>query len=446
MMKSIRLRVRSFIAFRNGKLGGFTKLFLLLCVFVLLGAAVPVVNWSLLEKDRKAPSDYGYGPGKPMGASKPTFVLGQVPPRPKTSAPNRAAAPAATPVGGGVSGFFGPAFPWPIIPIHIALLPDGRVLSYGTDTNGDQGALQNPYLAPNGSPTLYDIWNPTIGTGSNAHMTLTSSTVTTDIFCSAVTMLASGNALVVGGDLTVNGQRNYSNNKAELFNPAQNTLTSTVQMMYPRWYPSITTLPNGDKLVLGGLLTTSTGVPTPEIYSANYGWWQLTGISIDPNEWYYPRGFVGPDSAVYVLQQNGIIFRLTIDGAGTMTDTGARLDPGDNTLPSLMTIDANGNPYSALMARYNQEVQSVDFSQDPPVVTRVGNLNYVRVTGQFTLLPDGSVLASGGSGDGKMERVIAPASAPCPHARPPRICFKAAFVRRPSQKAILAQRPLARVP
>jgi hypothetical protein len=31
------------------------------------------------------------------------------------------------------------------------------------------------------------------------------------------------------------------------------------------------------------------------------------------------------------------------------------------------------------------------------VVTRVGNLNYVRVTGQFTLLPDGSVLASGGS-------------------------------------------------
>src|SRR5262245_39764179 len=194
-MKSIRLRVRSFIAFRNGKLGGFTKLFLLLCVFVLLGAAVPVVNWSLIEKDRKAPSDYGYGPGKPMGASKPKFVLGQVPPRPKTSAPNRAAAPAATPVGGGVSGFFGPAFPWPIIPIHIALLPDGRVLSYGTDTNGDQGALQNPYLAPNGSPTLYDIWNPTIGTGSNAHMTLMS-TVTTDVFCSAVTVLASGNALV----------------------------------------------------------------------------------------------------------------------------------------------------------------------------------------------------------------------------------------------------------
>jgi subtilase family serine protease len=35
---------------------GFTKLFLCLCVFVLLGAAAPVVNWSTLEKDKKAPT------------------------------------------------------------------------------------------------------------------------------------------------------------------------------------------------------------------------------------------------------------------------------------------------------------------------------------------------------------------------------------------------------
>jgi hypothetical protein len=62
-----------------------------------------------------------------------------------------------------------------------------------------------------------------------------------------------------------------------------------------------------------------------------------------------------------------------------------------------MALDARGNPFSALMARDNQAVQSVDFSKNPPVVTRVGNLNYVRVTGQFTLLPNGQVLASGGS-------------------------------------------------
>src|ERR1700732_867632 len=109
MMKSVRLRVSSFLG-----TGGFTKLFLCLCVFVLLGAAAPVVNWSTLEKDKKAPSDYGYGPGKSIGTPRPKIVLGQVPPSPKTTAPIGAAAPAAAPIGGGVGGFFGPAFPWPI--------------------------------------------------------------------------------------------------------------------------------------------------------------------------------------------------------------------------------------------------------------------------------------------------------------------------------------------
>src|ERR1700680_1837865 len=131
MMKSVRLRVSSFLgaALRKGmQPGGFTKLVLCLCVSVLLGAAAPVVNWSTLEKDKKAPSDYGYGPGKSIGIPRPQVGLGQVPPTPKPTAPTRpaapnraaapmgAAAPAAAPNGGGVGGFFGPAFPWPIIP------------------------------------------------------------------------------------------------------------------------------------------------------------------------------------------------------------------------------------------------------------------------------------------------------------------------------------------
>jgi ABC-type glycerol-3-phosphate transport system substrate-binding protein len=38
------------------------------------------------------------------------------------------------------AGAFGPAFGWPVMPIHMVLLPDGRVLSYGTDDKGVQGA------------------------------------------------------------------------------------------------------------------------------------------------------------------------------------------------------------------------------------------------------------------------------------------------------------------
>jgi hypothetical protein len=310
---------------RYAALGRFTKL--ILCVSVLLGATAPVSYRYTRDKSKWAPTDYGLGPGQPIG-SLPILKLGDVP---RATASQAGINPA-------VGGVFGPAFPWPIIPLHIALLPNGNVLSYGTDTKGNQGALQNPSLAPYGSPTLYDVWTPKLGTGSNAHTTLTSRNVTTDLFCSAISVLGNGNALVIGGDLTVSGQRNFANNKVELFSPTRNTLTSAGQMTYPRWYPSITTLPNGDKLVLGGI-TNNVGVPTPEVYSATNGWRTLPGISIDPNEWYYPRGFVGPDGAVYLLQTDGIINRLTTDGAGTMTDTGSRLDASDNLLPALMTIE-----------------------------------------------------------------------------------------------------------
>jgi hypothetical protein len=34
---------------------------------------------------------------------------------------------------------FGPVISWPIIPIHVVLLPNGQVLSYGTDQGGNQG-------------------------------------------------------------------------------------------------------------------------------------------------------------------------------------------------------------------------------------------------------------------------------------------------------------------
>ncbi|MFZ1431632.1 MAG: hypothetical protein WAS21_33335, partial [Geminicoccaceae bacterium] len=41
---------------------------------------------------------------------------------------------------------------WPLIPIHAVLLPDGRVLSYGSNSDGAQTGQ-----------FLYDVWSPTQG-------------------------------------------------------------------------------------------------------------------------------------------------------------------------------------------------------------------------------------------------------------------------------------------
>src|ERR1700731_1783542 len=126
---------------------GFTTIFL--CILVVIGAIITSdvfskgpglgMFMSMLEKDKKAPVDYGYGPGAGIGPARPNLVLGQTPAIPQSMRLAQEAAHGTVPIGGGAGGFFGPPFPWPIIPLHMALLPDGSVMSYGTDQQGRQG-------------------------------------------------------------------------------------------------------------------------------------------------------------------------------------------------------------------------------------------------------------------------------------------------------------------
>ena len=203
-----------------------------------------------------------------------------------------------------------------------------------------------------------------------------------------------GELLITGGDLIVSGQRNYANNNVEVFSPKTNTLTALGTMNFPRWYHSITSLRNGDKLHLGGTLSPGMAAQTPEVFHPGSGWRTLPGISIsDQPEWYYPRAFVGFDGAVILLEHKGKIYRLTTGGAGTMQDTGSLLAPAAVSYPSVMFA-----PFKVLTVRANRRAQAVDISSSPPVVTDLANLNYDRIWGNATLLPDGEILVTGGSG------------------------------------------------
>ena len=51
-----------------------------------------------------------------------------------------------------------PVHDWPLISIHIALTPDGRVLTYGTDGTGKQTGY-----------FIYDVWDPSAGLEALRH-------------------------------------------------------------------------------------------------------------------------------------------------------------------------------------------------------------------------------------------------------------------------------------
>jgi hypothetical protein len=321
------------------------------------------------------------------------------------------------PAGGGAGGKFGPVTAWPVIPIHMALLPDGRVLTWGAST-ADVG--------PAGYALSYDIWDPKTGT----HTTLPNKTQT-DIFCGQGTLfgeLASGKTWVtgqmaiVGGDAAVNGVRNYSNNGANLLDPATNQLTSVGAMQFARWYPTVTTLPNGEKLLIGGRRDPnefygSLG-PATEIFSQTHGWRTLSGINVNTGtiprtqlraEYNYPRIGFGKNSSAYLFTQAGVVYALSFAGAGVTVSAGianlaessysypmAQL-PNPKADPSSPSYDPSASNFLHLLNRYDKKAVIVDLVSNPPKVAPAPDLKLKRVWGNLTVLADGKLLASGGS-------------------------------------------------
>ncbi len=69
-----------------------------------------------------------------------------------------------------------------------------------------------------------------------------------DLFCSAHAFLADGRLFVAGGHI----QNGVGLPKAALYNPFSNTWAAAPDMNAGRWYPTVTTLANGDALVVSG--------------------------------------------------------------------------------------------------------------------------------------------------------------------------------------------------
>ncbi len=317
------------------------------------------------------------------------------------AAPDVFEAVTAPPANAAQTGWWGSAMNWPLIGIHAVVLPDGRVMSYGSDASGTQGAQ-----------FIYDVWNPALGGGDSSHLTLDNST-RTDIFCGSQSLMPSGMVFIAGGD---NRQQPGGYNKGiadtTVFDPTSNSLRSGIRMNAARWYASQVILPSGRLLVMGGKDGNSRDVANPEVRSLDGTWKTLTGVTL---KGYYPRAFVSSTTTpgveqVYVISTDGSgkIYRLNVDGAsgeGELITTTARL-PG---LHSWNRPTAQIAPNTVLVALDNGGSSTVVFPSvegAQPVVADAGALSQVRIWANFVVLPTGEVLAiQGSAGDNKLDRV-----------------------------------------
>jgi len=268
---------------------------------------------------------------------------------------------------------------WPLIPLHAALTPDGRVLTYGTDGAG----TQTGYF-------LYDVWDPTAGL-PDGHITLDNLTLT-DTFCSAQVILPdSGRIFIAGGDnWSGTSTTGVGNNNTNLYSFSDDTLTRGPNMNRPRWYASTSVLPTGEVYVQGGW----GGADRPEVRNAGGGFRLLTNVNTSALDWWYPRNFVAPDGRVFGYDAKGRMYYVNPAGTGSYTAAGQ------------FSSTYAGRTSSAAMFRTGQILQFggnsrnavvIDIRGTAPVVTLTQPMSTRRQWVSATVLADGQVLATGGS-------------------------------------------------
>ncbi|MFL6575505.1 MAG: galactose oxidase-like domain-containing protein [Povalibacter sp.] len=266
---------------------------------------------------------------------------------------------------------------WPLIPIHAALTPDGRVLTFGTNGLG----AQTGYF-------IYDIWDPADGL-SGPHLTLDNRTLT-DTFCSSMVILpGNGDILIAGGDnWDGTATTNTGNNNSNLFDPGSNTLTRASNMKRPRWYSSATTLMNGEVYIQGG----RGGYTQPEVRQNNGSFRSLTAIDTSTYSYYYPRNFLAPDGRVFGFDVAGKMYYVATAGVGAMSPAAQLANQGAYSSSAMFRpgkiLQVNG---------YSNQAIVIDINGAQPVVTPTASLSSRRSWGNATVLPDGRVLVTGGS-------------------------------------------------
>ncbi|MDO4231440.1 MAG: DUF1929 domain-containing protein [Lautropia sp.] len=282
-----------------------------------------------------------------------------------------------------VTGAWGPQVKWPMMPIHAAVLPDGRVMTYGSLANGQQGGIFN-----------YDVWDPSVGTGDESHLTLPNTTQV-DLFCSAQVVLPlSGDLFMAGGDVFSQARgrsTNQPNNDTTIFRLGSNTIDKGEKMKRPRWYATATTLPNGDVYVQGG----KGGEDLPEIRKADGSTVLLDGVPTKDIYHEYPRNWVAPDGKIFGFSATKM-YRVDVDANG---GRGSRRDVGTLNYKSHWEGSAvMFQPGKILMTEASgNRAAVIDINSDTPTVTDVGTMSNTRMWHNSTVLADGTVAISGGA-------------------------------------------------
>jgi hypothetical protein len=287
-------------------------------------------------------------------------------------------------------GKWGPIVPWDIVPLHMSLLPTGKIFAWGKTEISDTMGMPR-------------VWDPSQGPPSTAPMI----DVNEMLFCAGHTLMADGTLMIAGGH-----HMDDAGIKVTYFYGQSGSFTKGPDMANGRWYPTLTVLSDGRVLTMAGRNEIGAVVRTPELWNGS-GWAQLTGAGTLEIP-YYPRNFVDPIRTGQIFYAGERIMSrwFNYGGLGSWTSGPEHIWKFNRDYGTAVMYDAGKILYAgggghtgwptpdAKSATPTATAEKIDLNQAAPTWQSAGSMSAPRRHLNSTILPDGQVLITGGTRGG----------------------------------------------
>ena len=273
---------------------------------------------------------------------------------------------------------------WPQVAVHTSLLPTGKVLFWDGFEAG---------------PNSQNLFDPLTNS-------LTPKPYARNLFCSGFSQLADGRLFIAGGHVSVNNGIKDST----LWDPNTSSATRVADLQNSRWYPTVTTLPDGRALVFSGDNISSDDTPPgnplsfqsnslPEIYNPTSNTYQrLTNARlITP---LYPFMFVLPDGRVFDAGPDPQTHLLDVSGNGTMSNGPVSPFDGSSAVmyaPGKVMKSGTWSDPAFAGRTVTGRTAVIDMNQPSPVWRETAPMHHPRSFETITALPDGTSIVTGGT-------------------------------------------------
>jgi Domain of unknown function (DUF1929) len=284
----------------------------------------------------------------------------------------------------------------PINPIHVALLPNGKILIVAGSGSCPPSQPGCPSGAPYG-PSNHSgasLWDPASQTYTQWF------TLSWDMFCNGMVLLQDGRAFIAGGSISYapfTGQP-----KTSIFNPSTNIFTNGPNMAHGRWYPGLLTLGDGRVMTFSGDNETGATNTAVEFYKIGSGWSTQYVAPWTPD--LYPRMHLLPSGKVFYSGAQ-TVSKLFDPSTKTWNMSVATTNYGNTRrygTSVLLPLAPGENPDAKviIMGGHNPATNTteiIDMGVSTPAWVNGPNMSRARIEMNAVILPNGKVLAVGGS-------------------------------------------------